>query len=146
MNLIYDPRKIILFKYESGSHWIESPYIGKYSIEIDSKKLMCKYIYNSDFYNIEVKWKISRKQYLKFNEDLIGINIFSWNKKYIDENICDGGTWSLLIKYNKNELFEIIGDSACPDNYEDLKNIILEYFPIIKEDNEYRKKIETRKW
>jgi hypothetical protein len=132
--------------FESGAYWISSHYTGNYIIEIDKKGLIGKYTYKSYFYNTEIKWKISRKYYMKFIDELICMNIFSWNNKYSDENVCDGGYWSLKIEYNKNELLEIDGSNAYPNDYDMFFSILMKYFPIIQKDNEYRLKIERKKW
>jgi hypothetical protein len=136
---------IKIFKYVSGSYYITSVYTGAYLIEIDSKKLICKYNFKSSFYNTEIKWKINKNHLFTFFEELNSINVFLWDTKYSDENACDGGYWSISIKYNKNEIIEIIGDNAYPDNFDTFYNILEKYFPIISMDLEYRLKLESNK-
>jgi hypothetical protein len=144
--MIENIENIRKFTFVSGAYWINSPYAGEYYIEIDKRELIAKYSFKSNFYNTEIKWKISRKYYLKFVNELIDINLFTWDNEYADENVCDGGYWSLKIEYDKNELFEINGRNAYPSDYELFFDILIKYFPIIQKDNEYRWKIETKKW
>ena len=74
--------------------------------------------------------------------ELVSLDIFSWDKKYTDENVLDGGGWSLKIEYENNEFWEINGDNAYPSNYDNFIDILHKYFPIMKTDNEYRKNLE----
>jgi len=129
--------------YISGAYWIDGPYVGKYSIEINPKKLTGKYNYESNFYKNEIIWKYSKRHYFKFIDELVDLNVFSWKKEYLNENVCDGGYWSLKFEY-KNNSFEIIGDNDYPENYDDFFNIMVKYFPILQWDYEYRRKIEKR--
>jgi hypothetical protein len=134
--------KIKEIQFSSGAYWIETVYTGEFILKISFNKLLCKYSYKSNFYKNIIKWKITKRHLYKFNNELIVLDIFSWNKKYT-ENVEDGGYWSLKIKYGKNEYLEINGDNAYPENYYDFINILKKYFPIIKIDNEYRKKIQV---
>jgi len=136
------PDKINKIIYNSGAYYIESKYIGDYTLEIDCKKLLAKYNYNSECYKNNIILKIKKKKLSEFINKLDELNVFSWKKDYSDENVCDGGYWSLKFKYNKNEIYEINGDNDYPENYEYFIETLAKYFPIIKLDYEYRKKLE----
>jgi hypothetical protein len=75
-------------------------------------------------------------------DKLFNLNIFSWEKDYSDENVCDGGYWLLKFEYVNNEILEIKGDNAYPENYKEFINTLEKYFPIIRMDNEYRWNIQ----
>jgi len=141
--MIENEKNIQNIRFQSGAYYIVSPYGGELIIEIDSKKLMGRYNYKSRFYKISVKWKINKEIFLKFIEEIIKIDIFSWNKNYNASDVLDGGYWSLIIEYNKNETFEVIGDNAYPDNFDEFYKILKKYFSIIRKDYEYRKEMET---
>ena len=143
--MIDNIKNISKFKYLSGDYYIDSIYTGGYYIEIDPKKLFCKYNFKSSCYYVEIKWKINKNHFLKFLAEIKNIDVFSWDKKYIDKNVEDGGYWSITVKYNKKETLEIIGDNAYPENFEIFHNILEKYFPIISMDREYRIKLETNK-
>jgi hypothetical protein len=142
INRVEGINKII---FTSGVYYVENLYTGEYFVEIDLKKLLCKYTFNSSFYNNEVKWKISKRHYLKFLEELMNINIFSWNNNYTDNDVADGSYWLLKFVYSKNELFEIKGSNAYPENYGDFIDALEKYFPIIPMDREYRIKLRKMK-
>jgi len=135
----YSIKKI---QFSTVAYYVESVYTGSFTLIIDYNKLLCKYSYKSNFYRNITKWKIYKEHFLKFMNELVSLDIFSWDKNYTDENVLDGGGWSLKIEYENNEFLEINGDNAYPSNYDNFINILHKYFPIIKMDNEYRKNLE----
>jgi len=134
---------IISIQFSSGAYWIETAYTGKFTLEVNFGKLLCKYSYKSDFYKNIIKWKISNKHSKNFINELIELDIFSWKNNYT-EDALDGGYWLLKIEYRNNEKIEINGHNAYPENYNNLIEILWKYFPIIKFDNEYRIKIQKK--
>jgi hypothetical protein len=130
------------FKYELRTYFHEGGYNdGDFYIIANFKNRQCKYVYKGSHYFSRILWRTNKKHLFSFIEEIKGIDIFSWDKKYSDENVCDGGYWSITIKYNRNELYEIIGDNAYPKDFEDFFNILEKYFPIISIDKKYRIKI-----
>jgi len=52
----------------------------------------------------------------KFWEEIEKIDIWNWEKSYVNYNVLDGCDWSIEIKYN-NKKIKSSGSNAWPENF-----------------------------
>jgi hypothetical protein len=69
-------------QFSTGAYYIESVYAGSSTLIIYYNRLLCKYSYKSNFYRNNIKWKIYKEHFLKFINELVSLDIFSWDKNY----------------------------------------------------------------
>ncbi len=74
----------------------------------------------------------SSQELAKLLEDFKMLHVEYWNSEYIDNCICDGTQWQLVVKYNGQHGIVWEGSNAYPNNWDDL----LSFFGIAYEDHD----------
>jgi len=59
----------------------------------------------------------SFKKWQAFENDMLALNVWGWDKEYFDPHICDGTQWKLKLRIKGKRILNRSGSNRCPNQF-----------------------------